>query len=510
MGSSCILGIDCGTSVIKAAAFTTEGTELATATAEGGAVAAGAGRSEYDPAGLWNAAASAIRALVETKGIAAADVQAVVPTGAGNGVLLLDAQQQPLGNGIVALDQRAAAEADPERDPAFTAAYRALSGQGLWTGQTATLLRHLAAADPARWQACRRYVGIKDWIKLQLCGAFVSDPGEQGKNGLLDLGTGTASSALCACLGLPELADRLPALAPATAVVGTISSEAAQACGLRAGTPVVNGLADIDASALGAGAARAGQLSVVAGTWSINQLFMAEPVAENDCFGCSPHAVPGVYELLEASPCSVANFNWFVDHCCDDLKQRLGGGVYAECDRLVAALPPASTPICFLPFLFGSNAGPCASAGFLGLSGWQDRAQMLAALYEGVVYSHRAHIDQLLQWGHGISEVRLAGGAARSAVWTQIFADVLGKPVITSHAREVGALGAAICGAVAIGAHDDIAAAAAAMVQAAAPVHPVAERVPRYQTRYEHYRRICQHMAPVWHDLRAGFAGEEH
>ena len=142
------------------------------------------------------------------------------------------------------------------------------------------------------------------------------------------------------------------------------------------------------------------------------------------------------------------------------------------------------------PFLYGSNADGCNSAAFVGLSNCHTTAYMLRAIFEGVVFSHLYHIEKLLQFREPPKTVRLAGGAANSAVWVQMFADALGIPVEVVLTKELGAQGCAMAAAVAAGVYPDYPAASRAMVHIARIVQPHAENTAVYRRKYERYKKL--------------------
>lgn len=504
MSSPIYIGLDCGTSVIKAAAFDSAGQEIAVADAKVETSSPAPGRMEFDPEALWRQAAQALRQLSNKLGPRSTNIAALAITGAGNGITLANAEGKPLSSGILAVDNRAA------ELPDLSSRGRSIHGQCQWPGQTLTLLRWFLLNRPDLIPQIAKIFLIKDWVKWRLTGVYVSDPSEQSKVGLLDLAEGTASTRLLDLYGLAPISGALPPLQPSDSQIGIITSEASKLTGLPAGLPVANGLADIDASALGAGACEAGQLSVVAGTWSINQFFLDRPEYRTDIFGTSCHAVPGLWEELEASASSTANLTWFVAESCRDLEQRataLQTSVYKLIDEEVAEMAPCSTPVFFHPYLYGSNTDPNARAGFYGLAGWQKRKHLLMALFEGVVFSHALHVERLLHGGRTATEVRLSGGASRSRIWAQIFADTFGLPVMVPAVAEVGALGAALCAAVANKQFKDLSTAVAAMCRPGSRYEPDAALRTAYAQRYEVFKEITLLMKPVWTALKKGFPG---
>jgi len=497
-----LIGIDCGTSVVKAALFDPRGKELGVATASFESSTPSPGRVEYDPQTLWETTCLALRQLLGNHPGLRADTTCLSITGAGNGLTLIDADGNAVRPGILAVDGRAAGFPLPHAE--FAPRARAIHGQSVWPGQTIELLRYLRTHEPEALEKTARIFALKDFVKWKLTDAFHSDVSELGKMGLIDLETPQTTPRLLAHYGLEAIADKLPPAGASTDLIGTLTPTAANATRLPVGIPVANGLADIDASAIGAGAVRPGQLSVVAGTWSINQLFTDRPANRDTIFGTSRHAVDGVWEELEASASSTANLTWYVREFCADLAANAkasGRSVYDRINELVGTIPPASTPVFFHPYLYGSNTKANARAGFYGLAGDQTRNHQLAALYEGVVFSHALHIEKLRAGGNTADEIRLSGGASRSELWSQIFADTFGIPVAVPAATEVGALGAAICAAVAGGLHPDIPTAASAMSAIARRQEPNPDLTPRYAKRLDTFKRITRLMEPVWDEL---------
>ncbi len=512
VNGDCFVGLDCGTSVVKVAAFDMQGEQLAVSQQPLAGLSPQPGWMEYRAEDLWAAVAGAMRGLFEEEGLCPERIIAVGPTGAGNGVLLLDAEDRPVRNGIFALDNRAGRDIESESSTDLPRLTRALNGQTTWTGQTFYLLKWLREHEPSALEQAHRVFVIKDYVKYCLTGRYAGDRSEQSKLGLLDLHRDRPTAELMDLYGLGDLRRRLPPLEPSTAIIGGVTAQAARATGLQEGTAVVNGLADVDASALGAGVVQAGQVSVVAGTWSINQLLVDEPVIRPEVFGLSHYAIDGVYEYLEASPSSTANLTWFIRQTCGDLVRSAEGqdaAVYERINRMVASVPPASTEVFFHPYLYGSNEKVNARAGFYNLAGWHDRAHLLAALFEGVVFSHNHHVEKLRRLGEGASEVRLSGGAAHSEVWTQMFADVLGLPVSVPEAEEVGALGAAMCAAVGAGHCSDLVEASRRMVRLARSHRPRAELHERYCARYRGYEVVTAGMEPIWDELRRAFGARD-
>ncbi len=258
--------------------------------------------------------------------------------------------------------------------------------------------------------------------------------------------------------------------------------------------------AHIDAGGLASGLVDESQLSLIAGTWGINQYISTRPV-EQGVFMTSCYAIPRHYLMLEGSPTSASNLEWFVNEFFavegEQAMQR-GQSVRGLCNELVAGTSPSESRLLFLPFLWGSNVSPDAQGTLLGLQGWHRRGHVLRAIYEGVVFSHRQHVQRLMQFRGPPERVRLTGGAARSLVWREIFADCLGLPVEVPAGTELGTLGAAIAAAVAVGLYADFPAAVGQMVRLAGVQTPNPEHKSLYDEKYARYQAVIAALDRVW------------
>ena len=285
-------------------------------------------------------------------------------------------------------------------------------------------------------------------------------------------------------------------------MIGQVTSAAAQETGLAVGTPVVGGLFDVDASAIGAGAINVNQACLVA--WAVGastRLLPRNPIVDPSLFMTTLFAEPGLFLTIEGSATSATNLEWFVNQCCGDERaeaKRRGISVYEVCNEEVASLPPGSTNIIFHPFLYGSNVQPTARAGFYGVAGWHTRAHLLRALYEGVVFGHLNHIEKLRKAGGQINTARLAGGGSRSAVWSQMFADTIQVPMEVSDGNELGARGAALSAGIGAGIYRDYAEAVQEAVSVVRVHEPIPANTPLYLARYAEYERLIKVMQEPW------------
>lgn len=493
-----LLGLDAGNTVIKAVLFDLAGRQIAAHGLDGVTHKPAAGMVERSVGELWANAQIAIARCIETAGIDPTEIAAIGTAGHGNGLYLLDRANQPL-LGIQSLDSRAAALA-AATDEAVGAALHAICLQRPWPSQTPMLLAWLKQNRPEIYAQAGTLLYAKDVLTWHLTGTLATDISDMSGAGLLRLPEADYDDELLRLYGLEDARHLLPALHQPSAIVGTVTADAAAATGLAAGTPVVAGLFDVVASAMGSGAALPGSASVVAGSWSINQVFSDTPVQDDRVFMVAAYG-PSRYANMENSATSAANLEWYVrtlierGHHHDD--------PFGVVNALVGETTPSADDPLFQPFIYGGRLGAHYRGGFFGLAGWHGEGHMLRALFEGVMFEHRRHIGVLADAGVGLSQAVLSGGGARSPHWPQMFADGLGVPVTVAEARETGALGAAMMAAIGVGIYPDEIAAAAEMTRPVKTYRPQSQMRRHYDRRYEAWTALNAASQTAWQALAA-------
>ncbi len=497
-----LLGLDAGNTVIKAVLFDVGGRQLAASERNGVSSRPAPGHVERDMAELWTNAAAVIGDCLDRAGVSPGAVAAVGCAGHGNGLYLLDRGGAPI-LAIQSLDSRAEAMAEALRDGGNGARLHRLCLQEPWPSQTPTLLAWLKAEAPELYAAAGTAFHCKDYITFRLTGRRTADVSDMSGAGLLRLPDGRYDDDLLAAYGLADAAPLLPDLLWPTEIAGRVTAEAAALTGLAEGTPVAAGLFDVVANALGSGVVEEGQASIIAGTWSINQVVTRRPVVDPGIFMASAFDAERAV-AIESSATSAANLEWYVRELVAGTGQ--GEAAFDACSRRAAAVVPAADDPFFHPFLYGSRQGPGMRAGFYGVAGWHRESHLLRALFEGVAFEHRRHVDVLRGAGIRFERASLSGGGARSEIWPQMFADMLGIPVSIPVCAEAGALGAAIAAGVAGGAFPGLGEAVRAMTAERAHFSPAPGMTDFYDARYRTYRLLTEAMKPVWESMAAAHA----
>ncbi len=491
-----LVGIDNGGTLSKAAVFTEDGRELAAASRKVAVLEPQPGWSERDMDAMWRGTAEAIREVIAKAGVNAADIVCVACTGHGNGLYLIDADGNPVRNGINSMDGRAAGIIAQWKADGVDAQALPKTAQCIWPAQPNALLAWLRDHEPQSIERATSLLMAKDFIRFKLTGEVKMELTDMSGTSLMNVITGQYDDEVLEIFGISEMKRLLPPLVKSADLCGTVTPAAAAATGLKAGTPVAGGMFDIDACGLASGCVDERQFVIVAGTWGNNQYIARQPLVDRGLFMTSCYSMPGWYLMLEGSPTGAGNLEWFVSEFLGDKKEALTqagkGSIYEWANAAVSALAPRESDPLFLPFLYGSNVGYPAKACFLGLEHRHTRDDVMRAVYEGCIFSHNYHLQRLYAFRAKPEVIRLTGGAARSAVWVQMFADIFQVPVEIPDGSELGALGAAVAAAVACGIYPSYEVAVASMARVARRHEPDPARRNVYAARYAKYLKAVE------------------
>ncbi len=501
------LGLDNGGTTTKAALYDKNGRELGVASVSTHMLTPGPGFAERDMEEMWQANCAVLRGVLEKTGVRPRDIAGVGVCGHGKGLYLWGKNNKPLGNGILSTDNRAYAYPLLWRKDGTEGKAFALSCQHVMACQPVALLAWLRDHEPERYRNIRWVFACKDYVRFRLTGEAKAERTDYSGAGLLNLHTKEYDPALLALFGLSDVYGALPPLCGAGEVCGCVTEEAAKDCGLLPGTPVIGGMFDVNACALAVGVAGPGRFCVIAGTWSINEYVCPAPVLDGTVRMNSLFCLPGYNLVEESSPTSAGNNEWFLRQLLPEFisaERAAGRDPFDALNAWVEAVPPEEFVPVFLPFLMASNVHPNAKGSFVGLGVHHTRGHLVRAVYEGIAFCHKTHIDRLLEsCEKPPASVRLAGGMSHSPVWVQIFADVLQMPVETVRAGETGALGCAMAVAAAVGDFPSLPAAVEHMCAVSPAVLPDPGKAKIYEKKYRLYQKTIACLDGLWEDTQA-------
>jgi xylulokinase len=460
-----LVGLDVGTTGVKALALSPGGDVLARAEETYELSRPRPGWAEQDPEDWWRAAE---RALARLGG----RPTAIGLSGQMHGLVVLDDLDRVLRPAILWNDQRTGAECAEIEERVGLARLIQLTGNRALTGFTAPKLLWLRRHEPTTYARIAHVLLPKDYVRLRLTGEHAIDVADASGTLLFDVAGRRWSGEMLEALELD------PAWLPRTLESPEISGATAGA------VPVAAGAGDQAAAALGVGVDRPGPVSVVLGTsgvvFAALPAFAADQQARVHAF-C--HAVPGGWHAMGVMLSAAGSLRW--------LRDTVGSGRgYEELIAAAEEWPPGTEGLTFLPYLTGErtpHADPQARAAFAGLTVRHDLGALVRAVLEGVAYGLRDSLELLRELGVDPQAGHISGGGARSEHWLRILASVLGLPIRRTATDEGSAYGAALLGGVAAGVFRDVHEAVDSCVR----LIDAAEPDPRWSTAYERgYRRF--------------------
>jgi xylulokinase len=498
-----LLGLDLGTSGVKALALTPEGETIALGYAEFPSRAEGV-EFEQDPHDWWNALIQALAALVASaRRPVLAEVGAIGFSGHTHGLLLAGADGEPLRPVMTWADHRGTAEAT-ELQATLDATFVQRTGNHPREAFTAPKLLWMARHEPAVLAATRRLCLPKDWLRWRLTGEWMTDGSDAASTLLFDLHRQAWDEELIrASGGDPAI---FPFVVPASAVAGTVTRDAAAATGLPEGIPVAAGGSDVACAALGAGILDPGATYVNLGT-ACQVLTTTDQPQPGDHY-VFQHVVPGRFLVMGSLFAAGLSVRWFAEHFGSEARrvaEREGSSVYQVLDRMAARISPGADGLLFLPYLDGGSIPhPDVSArgALVGFSPHHGEGEIIRAILEGVAFGIVDILGSFRRSSLPLMDVRLGGGGAASAVWSTILANAIGLP-LNALSHGASPIAAAILAGVASGAFSDLDQGVARCVRFERRLEPDPKLVPLYQAGYRVYARLYDRLAPVFHELPA-------
>ncbi len=461
-----LVGLDVGTSGVKAIAIDPAGAVLAVREESYPLSTPRPGWAEQDPEDWWRAAQAALAGL-DVPGIAGIGL-----SGQMHGLVALDAADRVLRPAILWNDQRTGPQCQQIEERIGLDRLIALTGNRALAGFTAPKLLWLREHEPDVHARIARILLPKDYVRLRLTGEHATDVSDASGTLLFDVARRAWSDEVLASLDVPE------AWLPPALESPAVSGETAQ------GIP----------GALGVGIARPGPASIVLGTsgvvFSALPAFQADPAARVHAF-C--HAVPGGWHAMGVMLSAAGSLRWLRDVAAP-------GAGYGTLIAEAAAWAPGADGLQFLPYLSGERtpvADPDARGAFVGLGLGHDRGALVRAVLEGVAYGLRDSLDLVRGLGVPADAGRVSGGGARSDLWLAILASVLGIPLERAAVEEGAAYGAALLGGVAGGIFPDAPAAVAACVRTRPGADPDPAWSEAYAAGHARYAALYPAVRPL-------------
>jgi xylulokinase len=449
--------------------------------------------AEQRPEDWWDATQAAIRGVLKAARASGKDVRGIGLSGQMHGLTLLDEAARVIRPALIWCDQRSQTQVDAINARVGKDTVLRCIANPVLTGFTLPKLLWVRDNEPQNYARIRKMLLPKDYIRFQLTGEYASEVSDASGTALFDVVNRRWSHELAGALGIDT--SILPAVYESQEISGRVSERAAAATGLVAGIPVVGGGGDQAASAVGNGIVEPGVVSCTIGTSGVVFGFTQQPAY--DAAGrvhtfC--HAVPGAWHVMGVTQGAGLSLQWFRNQFAPD----------ADYDQLTAE---AATSTCcaqglfWLPYLMGERTphlDATARGGWIGITAKHTRADMIRSVLEGVAFSQRDCLDIIEQIGVPVNSVRLSGGGARSPFWRQMFADVLGKPVVSLATQEGSAYGAALLALVGTGAYASVPEVCAATVQETERLEQRSYESQLYARGHQVYTSLYPTLKPIY------------
>jgi len=495
-----LVGLDVGTNGARAVAVDLIGTVRADAAAGYPLMTPRAGWAEQHPQDWWRACQKVLRELTSK---IEDPVLGLGLTGQMHGSVFLDGSNKVIRPALLWSDQRTASQAEAITETVGATRLLEIAGNPASTGFQAPKILWLRDEEPNGYSRLKHVLLPKDYVRLQLTGEYATDVSDASGTLLLDIQRRKWSDELLAALGIP--AEWLPSVYEGPDSTGEVTAAAAAETGLSPGIPVAAGGGDNAAAAVGLGIIAEGAASVSIGTSGVVFVDSGSRIHRGGQLHTFCHAVPGRYHVMGVTLAAGGSLGWWRDAV-------FPGRDFASLTAEAAQIPPGAEGLLYFPYLSGERTphrDPFARGGFLGLTTRHTAAHMTRAVMEGVGFSLKDCLDLIAASGVRVQKLRATGGGARSELWRQLLADILGLPVHRMLVDEGPAYGAALLAGVAAGAFADVSESSSVIRERPEADLPNRDRARLYTSYHTVYKQFYPVAAPLMHQLARLVSDEE-
>ena len=482
-----VLGIDVGTTGVKAVVVDDAGAVLADADAEQPLSVPRPGWAEQDPELWWRSTRQAVAAaMAELRRLpGSVEIGAIGLSGQMHSSVFLDASGDVIRPALLWADTRTTEQCREITETLGLPGLRRMVGNRALEGFTAPKVLWLRQHEPGSYERLRRLLLPKDYIRYRLTGELATEPSDAAGTLLFDVRERRWSTEALDALEIDG--DMLPEVVGSAEVSGRVSVGAAETLGLQVGLPVVGGGADNAAGAVGSGVVGPGTVQSSIGTSGTVLMPAASPLVDGEMrLHTFCHCVPDRWYLMGVILSAGNAMRWLRD-------MLLPGGSYETLTAEAEEVPPGSDGLYFLPYLTGERTPHNDSAArgvFFGLHLGHTRAHMTRAVMEGVCFALRDSLELMRPFAEEVGQIRAIGGGARSGLWRQMQADVFGASVAGMGDGGGPAYGAAALAAVGAGMFDSVEEAIGAWVSTKTVADPGPARARVYGELYAEWREL--------------------
>ncbi len=497
-----LLGIDAGTTSVKAGIFAPDGRCMGIGREEYQLVAPAPDRAELNPEVYWRACVNTVRQALGLAGIKPDEIEALGVSSQGETTITLDAAGKPIYPALVWLDNRAVDQAASLAARFGGSVYSHTGIPEIIPTWPAAKILWIRENEPEVFARAARFVLVQDYLVYRLTGRFITDGSISCTSLSYDFIHHEWWKDIQDAIGIT--AGQLPEILPPGTIAGTLSPEAAEELGLAKETAVALGGMDQSVGAIGAGNYKPGILSETTGAALTVQATIADPLIDkSETVPVYVHSVPGYYLFCPVVPTAGMALKWFRDAFFQDevaKAQAESVDAYDLLTQLAQPIPAGSDGLTMLPHLMGAfspEPNPLARGSFTGFSLTHTRGHFVRALLESVAFLLRQNLESIERTGITIAEIRSTGGGARSLLWNQIKANVCNRPIVTLANEDTALLGDAILAGVASGVLPSIEEGCKSMIAVKSIIYPDAEAM-SYSEPYRRYCELDRQLSPFF------------
>ena len=438
------LAIDVGTTGLKVALLESSGKILGVEYTEYPILSPQPGYTEQDPEAWWQGLVSGCKKLQQKLPQEFSRIIGIGICGQMHTQVYLDQQRHILRPAITWMDQRSAQIVDEINNTSSSKQLVFQETQNFaTTTYTAPQVKWVKDHQPELWSRVRHILVAKDFLKYKLTGKMVTDYSEASGTLLFNVEKRVWSAPMFEFFGIPEA--YFPEVRPSDEIMGTVSAEATQMTGIKAGTPVNNGSSDNSAAALGAGMAKSGQVTLIIGTAGVITVCSDKPLVDiHNRILCWNYCLRDKWVTLGVLQTAGESLNWF-KHAFDPAsKDDVAGDIFNQYNQVIRDIPDGAGGLIFLPYLNGERTPYWDSAArgvYFGINLSTTKGHFIKAIMEGVSFALRNCVETVESLGIKIDEIRAVGGGLKSPVWLNTLGKILHKPIYTVEMPDTGLIG---------------------------------------------------------------------
>lgn len=489
-----IVGVDCGTTNVKAVLFDENGRELLNSL-QANKVISSEGRMEQDMKELWENVKLCLCDLIKKCGEKSKQIVGLGISGQGEGLWAIDEKGNPVRNAILWNDSRTSQMTEGlKKDPQYPE-YRKILGTYFKNGSSLVLMKWFLENEPDSYAKTKYFFTCKDYIRYCLTGELFWELSDASAS-CVDMHTRKYAYQVFDSLGLEHLAEKLPPLISASECAGKVTKENSDAIGLPEDLPVSGGMLDVLSSSAGLGAVVPGDTCVILGTTGMTTCVMKEYKQDNTLSGWGLTLDSTCYGRGIGCMAATPNLDWLLDKLYGDEDRRK---IFALMENELSGRTPGSSGLIYHPHIsISGERAPFfrsdATAAFLGIRQNTTKMDMIHAVLEGVALA----IRDCMKEGGLPKRVFLSGGGAKSKVWAQIISDVLGAEVVITKSLETAAKGAALSAALMVGMIKDMDDVRDKFLTIKSIYKPNSEHFRQYSGIYDIYKETQRGMSAFW------------